>query len=98
MMNIPVGGKVKVTVKGFLKTRAARHTLSRLFLKDRSIVKLRNQRAKATVRSRRAGRFWINRDPGSNLYVPAVGDSATFRASVDVIRDLQSVAKYVSVN
>lgn len=97
-MNIQVGKTVKVTVKSYLKTAAARTTLTRLFLKDKSLARTRNNRAKATVRSRRAGRYWINRDPGSNLYLPAVGDSAKIRATVDVIRDLQSVEKYVSLN
>lgn len=97
-MDIQPGSRVKVMVKSTLKTTRARKTLARLFIKDRAVRKVRRTQPKPVISSRRAGRLWHNRPEGSNLRPPAVGDSANIVATVDVIQDLQSVAKYIDVN
>ncbi len=96
-MDIQPGSRVKVTVTATIKTVRAQKTLARLFVKDDAVRKNRFTQPKPVLSSRRAGRFWHHRPQGSSLYPPRLGDSANIIATVDVIRDLQSVATYVDV-
>ena len=96
-MDIQPGSNVKITVKSTLKTDRAKKTLARVFMKDLEIRKTRNTNPKPVTSTIRAGRFWNHRPSGSVLRAPSVGDSAQVVATVDVIRDLQSVEKYIAV-
>ncbi len=96
-MDIAPGSQVTVTISAHRLTPSAQKTLARVFQKDPAVRKASIQYAKPVVSSRRAGRYWDHRPRGSNQRSPELGDSATVFASLDVIRDLQSVAKYVTV-
>lgn len=96
-MDIQTGSTVKVTITSALKTQQARKTLARVFLKDPKRSKLRNRAVKPRTPSARAGRTWYHREAGSVARAPEIGDSAMVLATVDVIRDLHSVGKYVKV-
>ena len=97
VMDIQPGSKVTVTVKSPIKAEAAQKTLARIFMKDKAIRKTRLTDPKEVTPTRRAGRIWNLRPRGSCNRPPAVGDSANFVATVDIIRDIQSVARYVDV-
>lgn len=96
-MDIQPGNTVKITVTSDLKTQRAQKTLARVFLKDPKNARIRNTKAKRVTPSARAGRTWTHLDPGAICRAPRVGDSAMVVATVDVLRDLESVSKYVKV-
>ncbi len=96
-MDIQPGSRVTLTVTSFIRSDSARKTLARLFVKDPEVAKLRRRGPKPVTDTRRAGRIWKNRPSGSIHIAPQVGESAKLLATVDVIRDLQSVSRYVEV-
>ncbi len=96
-MDIQPGSNVTVTVKSPIKAEAAQKTLARIFMKDEAIRRTRLTTPKKVTPTRRAGRIWNLRPQGTCNRPPAVGDSAKLLATVDVIRDIQSVARYVDV-
>ena len=96
-MDIQPGKNVTVTVTRAVTRPAAQKTLARIFLKDDKIFKARNHDPKVVMKSIRAGRIWNHRNRGSVAVCPSKGDSATVQATVDVIRDIHSVASFVDV-
>ncbi len=96
-MDIQPGTQVKITVKSAILSAAAGKTLGRLFMKDPKIRAVRLTDPKHVTESTRAGRIWRHRPKGTCQDQPAVGDSAQVLATVDVIRDLKSVARYVDI-
>ncbi len=96
-MDIQPGSNVTVTVKSTIKAEAARKTLARIFMKDKAIRDTRLTKPKKVTATRRAGRIWNLRPEGTCNRPPVLGDSAKVVATVDVIRDIQSVARYVDV-
>ena len=96
-MDIQPGSQVKITVKSEIRSAAAGKTLARVFMKDPQIQKVRHTSPKHVTESPRAGRIWRHRPKGTCQEQPAVGDSAQVLATVDVIRDLKSVARYVDI-
>jgi hypothetical protein len=98
MEQIEPGSKVKVTIKRTPLGEGARKTLARLFLKDRRIAKARRRTPKPTLPKRRGGRIWLGRAQGAVTTVPRVGDSCEIACTLDVVRDLGSVKRYVDVS
>lgn len=96
MTAIEPGSKVKITVKTTLLKPAAAKTVARLFLKDEA--KSHNRKAKPVAWRQRAGRQWHHQKRGSVAMTPNVGDSATLIATVDVIRDLNSVDRFIEIS
>ncbi len=96
-MDIQPGSNVTITVKSPIKAEAAQKTLARIFMKDKAIRDTRLTTPKKVTPTRRAGRIWNLRPQGTCNRPPAVGDSAKVLATVDIIRDIQSVARYVDV-
>ena len=96
-MDIQPGSQVKITVKSAIRSAAAGKTLARLFMKDPQVQQVRLTRPKQVIDTMRAGRTWHHRPKGTSQQLPAVGESAKILATVDVIRDLESVAKYVDI-
>ncbi len=97
MKDIRPGSKVKITVARTLRSERAKKTLARLFLKDPRIARTRRQKPKEFRGRRRAGRIWYGTDSGSAAVTPKVGDSASLTVTLDVLRDLTSVLKYLEV-
>ncbi len=97
METIEPRGNVKVTVKKTPLSKGARSTLARLFLKDPKIAKTRRKDPKGTIPERRGGRIWMGHIRGTVAAVPHVGDSCEIQATLDVVRDLGSVKRYVDV-
>jgi hypothetical protein len=92
------GQTVRVTIKRLINRAAARKTVERLFLKDKS------QRSPLDARSdnflplpkRRGGCIWTKR-PNKVHPQLATGDSATIKATPQAMRDLNSVKEFVEV-
>jgi hypothetical protein len=97
MTQIEAGSKVKVTIKRTPISEGAQKTLARLFLKDRKIAKSRRSDPKPLNPTRRGGRIWTGRPRGAATHVPGVGESCEITATLDVVRDLASVKRYVDV-
>ena len=96
-MDIQPGKQVTVTVTREVTRPAAQKTLARIFLKDFKIFKSRNHEPKVVMKHIRAGRVWSHRNRGSAAVCPKKGESATVQATVDTIRDINSVAAFVDV-
>ncbi|MCG3137267.1 MAG: hypothetical protein HJJLKODD_01110 [Phycisphaerae bacterium] len=96
-MNILPGKTITITIVKEPRTENAKQTLGRVFLKDPKVRKARNDDPKPVTWSRRAGRYWHEQPSGSVLLYPKKGESAKVRATVDVIRDLGSVERYIEV-
>lgn len=94
---IKPGSTVEVKVVKAPRSKGARSTLGRIFLRDPAVRKTRTSQPKPVRERRRGGRMWRARPRGTVLAVPGVGDTCVVRASVDAIRDLSSVADFVSV-
>ncbi len=99
---IAPGSMVKVEVTRRPSRAAAAKTLSRLFAKDAAARKrdrLRTRiRQAETEGRRRGGRIWFVRPAAPRLVQPGRGDACRIRATVDVLRDLGSVARFVKVS
>jgi hypothetical protein len=93
---IQPGTTVEVKVVQRPRSKGARSTLGRLFLRDPAIRKERGEKKPLRLHQR-GGRQWRARPKGSDVRVPELGDTCTIRASVDAIRDLSSVSDCVSV-
>lgn len=102
MSSIKPGSVVKLEITKNPSNQAAAKTLSRLFAKDPA-----NQRAsrrRKQIRTKqfdprpRGGRLWVVRPSAPRLVQPRVGDSCTLRATIDVLRDLGSVSRFVKVS
>lgn len=96
-MDIQPGSTVKVTVKSRPRSAGARKTLARVFLHDPAIRKSRPSGPKPAKSKIRGGRVWTHPRSGSAAIVPDVGDTASIHATVDVIRDLQSLGSVIEV-
>ena len=92
------GQQVRVTIKKFINRDAARKTIERLFLKDKTHSSPLDARSANFIPlpKRRGGCIWTKRPnkihPGLNS-----GDSATIKATPQALRDLRSVEDFVEV-
>lgn len=99
-MNIAPGAKVAVEVVATPRNEAARKTLQRLLRKDPAVVRANRhvtRKRPSLQRWRRGGKMWhhqMKSKPGVEL---TPGRRYTLCATVDVIRDLASVRRWVKV-
>ncbi len=96
-MDITPGSKVTVKITKRLTNIAAGKTLGRLFIKDPAIAARRKKKPKEFKSTPRGGRIWRVINKGTVTRPPKVGQSATFVATVDVLRDLGSVQRFVEI-
>ena len=92
------GGSFKVTIKSAVKREAARKTLVRLFMRDKTVaspIEARSANFKAKPK-RRGGRIWTKWPNKVHLTLQA-GLTATLPATGQYARDLNSVAEFVDV-
>jgi hypothetical protein len=100
-MSIAPGGKIKVEITAWPRTAAARKTLRRLCARDMAVQRIDRQRKSCRPSFEqwtRGGAMWNHRMKSSTAAVVAPGESYELRATVDVLRDLHSVEKYVKIN
>jgi len=95
------GSTITLTLKKAPTNAAACKTLSRLFAKDPIHRKARRTRKKLLTNQlevrRRGGRPWEVRSKAPRLVQPTQGDACTILATPDVIRDLGSVERFITV-
>lgn len=93
------GQTVRVTITKPLSRHTARKTIERLFMKDRAIAKPIENRARNFIPlpRRRGGRIWTKYP---NKVHPELvrGTAATLKVTPQFIKDLNSVADFVSVD
>lgn len=99
-MEIVPGKTVSVEIVAQPRSEAARKTLVRLFSKDPVVV--RQARWQSRHRPswqvwRRGGRMWHHQMKTQSPAKITVGNRVVLRATVDVLRDLESVSRFVSV-
>jgi hypothetical protein len=99
-MEMALGETVKIEITKLPAAEGARKTLVRLCRKDPKVE--RHHRAQTAKRPswerwRRGGKMWhhqMRTKPALNL---AVGHTFSVRATLDVMRDLESVKRFVKV-
>ncbi len=97
-LDLKPGATVRVTINKTVKRDAARKTLERLFMRDKAIagpIEARSRNFKEQPK-RRGGQIWTKRP---NKVHPALtrGASATVKATPQAIKDLNSVADFVTI-
>ena len=104
MSEVAPGSTVTVKIVKVPANAAAQKTLVRLLSKDPVVIK-ENKRLKKVRRanetySTRGGRWriWEVRLNKQRPVEGVIGEQGTFIASVDVIRDLKSVARFVEIS
>src|SRR4051812_48450072 len=95
---IKPGGNVRVTIQKSITRDAARKTLSRLFMKDKSVAAPIEERSANFVEipKRRGGCIWTKRPNKVHLDL-VKGTSATIIATPQHLQDLKSVSDFVEV-
>jgi len=99
-MEVEPGASIVVEIRKSPTGEAARKTLLRVCAKD-SNVQRQQRRQKAQRPSwqdkRRGGRFWHHQMKSQSPVSLAPGRTYELRATLDVVRDLESVARYVNI-
>ena len=99
---IKPGQNVTVRIVERPKNAAARKTLIRLLSKDREAQREVERQRKIRKRHLNSqiedDRLWPNRLVKQQPVTADAGNTGTIRASVDVLRDLNSVQQYVEVS
>ena len=97
-LDIQPGGNVRITIQKTVSRDAARKTLERLFMKDKSVaepIELRSANFKELPK-RRGGCIWTKRPNKVHLDL-VKGTSAVVKATPQHIQDLKSVSDFVEV-
>src|SRR5438552_11930559 len=97
-LDLKPGKTVRVTVSKHISREAARKTLERLFMKDKSIARPIAVRSAnfEELPKRRGGCIWTKR-PNKVHCDLKQGASATIKTTPQSIKDLNSVAGFVEV-
>ncbi len=99
-MDVTLGSLISLEITAEPTAAAARKTLIRLCRKDARVM--RHQRIQQRKRpswqtSRRGGRYWHHQMRSVPAVKLAPGSRYSIRATLDVIRDLESVKRWVSI-
>ncbi len=97
-IDVKPGKKIQVTISKSITQAAARKTVERLFMKDKSIGRPLKARSRNFIElpKRRGGQIWTKR---VNKIHPSLerGAAANIVATPQAIRDLKSVERFVTV-
>ena len=97
-LDLKPGKTLTITVNKHINRDSARKTLERLFMQDKAVTKPINVRSAnfKELPKRRGGQIWTKRP---NKVHPGVskGASASLKATPQVLKDLASVATFVTV-
>jgi hypothetical protein len=92
------GQTVRVTISKTITRASARKTIERLFMKDRTLARPLELRARnfKELPKRRGGQIWTKRP--NKLHLPLnKGDAASVKATAQSLKDLASVDDFVQV-
>ena len=95
-LDVKTNSTVKVTISKTINRAAARKTLERLFMKDKSVAAPLEARSANFIPlpKRRGGQIWTKRPNKVHLLLNR-GDSATILATPQAVKDLGSVADFI---
>ena len=97
-LDLKPGKTIKVTISKHVGRASAKKTIERLFMKDKAVVAPLDLRARnfKALPKRRGGCIWTKRP---NKIHPEIkpGVAATIVATPQAIKDLNSVAAFISV-
>ena len=97
-LDLKSGATVRVTINKTIKRDAARKTLERLFMKDKAVRGPLDARSKNFKEQpkRRGGQIWTKRP---NKVHPELnpGAAASVKVTPQAIKDLNSVADFVTI-
>lgn len=99
-MDVSPGQRVAVEIAQAPRCEAARKTLLRVCAKDPQVAKLKRLRKRdrpSWQTWQRGGRFWHHQMRSKPPVSLKPGATYNLRATVDVIRDLKSVSRWVKV-
>lgn len=100
-MDIKPGSKIKVTLTREPTNEAAAKTLARVFRSNpegrRARVARKQLRSNQFDGRKRGGRIWMVMPKAPRLCQPEKGTSCDIVATSSIIRDLQSVERFVKV-
>jgi len=97
-IDLKPGNTVRVTINKNITRAAARKTLERLFMQDKTVAKPLDRRSRNFIPlpKRRGGQIWTKRP--NKIHLPLnKGDVATLVATPQAIKDLASVEDFVQV-
>ena len=95
-LDVKTHSTVKVTISKSINRAAARKTIERLFMKDKSVAAPLEARSANFIPlpKRRGGQIWTKRP--NKIHLPLnLGDSATIVATPQAVKDLGSVADFI---
>ena len=97
-IDVKSGQTVRITINKTINRASARKTLERLFLLDKQVRKPIERRSRnfKELPKRRGGVIWTKR-PNKVHPVLNPGASATFKATPQLIKDLNSVETFLQV-
>jgi hypothetical protein len=99
--SIKTGSSITVKVVKTPRRVAAAKTLVRLLSKDEAMIRenarLRALRKKHALPTKRGGRTWMVLVPKQRPVRGQAGESGTITATVDVLKDLRSVQRFIEV-
>ena len=102
MNEITPGSKITVKVVKTPASESARKTLERVLMKSPAMkaedARLKRARQNNIKNEMRGGRIYPRRVPKQHPVKGAVGDEQTITATLDVIRDLKSVERFIEVS
>ena len=101
-MDLAPSSTITFTITTLPKNERGRKTLNRLMKMQPEVQKglsmlARRRRQKDNVRTKRAGRIWINRKKPTALNRVEIGESFTLRVTAQIIPDIKSVAAYLEM-
>jgi len=100
-LDVKPGSVIQIEVTRNPASERAAKTLSRIFLRDPANRRLSRRRQRILSDTvdprRRGGRLWNVRSHSPRLVQPQRGSSCKVRATLDVIDDLRSVERFISV-
>lgn len=100
-MSVTPGSKISVELTARPTNAAAVKTIIRLFRKDAGVSRFQRQlgRTRPSMQSwRRGGNYWHHQMKTLPPVKLEIGQKYTISATVDVIRDLASVDRFVKVS
>ncbi len=99
-MDIAPGQTISIEVTAVPRNEAARKTLTRIFARDLAVVRAKRWQARhrpSWQQWRRGGNQWHHQMKTKPPLTLAKGRSLAIQATVDVLRDLQSLERWVKV-
>lgn len=100
-LDVQPGSQINITVTKTPTNEWAAKTLSRIFAKDVNSRSARRDRKKLRTANtdgrQRGGRIWYVRPKAPRIIMPEKDSACTVFASVDVIRDLGCVSRFIAV-